>query len=443
MLLISYVFYITWAWHFAFILLIITGINFFLAQKIETDEKEKKYLLWVGILINIGALVLFKYADFFIPDMLDLLHNIGVNTRALSLQIILPIGLSFYILGAISYLIDIYRRQMSATSDFFVFALFMSYFPKLVSGPIERARSFIPKLGEPYIVNNQILARGFTLIIIGTVRKVVIADSLMALIPSDVNVTPSNYSAPELFIYLLAFTFALYNDFAGYTNIGRGVSNFFGIELSRNFQHPYFSRNFTEFWNKWHITLSHWLRDYIYFPVSRVLLRRNPSRRNTLNLIVPPMTTMVVSGLWHGVSWHMLFWGSLHGIFQIVERIPTLWRPVVPPDRQPIYKQGIALMIVFFLVIMAWVPFNMNIPITIEYWRGLFDWSSISAPDFRVLIIIMPALLIDIVQHRDKNEVVFLEWPRFVQAALLAFAILAIFLVTRADAGAPFVYQGF
>jgi len=187
-----------------------------------------------------------------------------------------------------------------AEPDVVHFALYLAYFPKLLAGPIERARSFLPRLTAAGDVTNDVLARSATLIVIGIGRKLLIADPLFSRIPAEVTVDPLQYPAPRLLVWLVAYAFALYNDFAGYTDIVRGVSGLFGIELSRNFAAPFFSRNFTELWTRWHITLSSWLRDYIYFPLSRALVRRNPNATHFVTLFVPPMVTMLVSGLWHG-----------------------------------------------------------------------------------------------------------------------------------------------
>ena len=185
------------------------------------------------------------------------------------MTLLLPIGLAYYSLQNISYLIDIYRKQTVAATDFIDFALYLAYFPKLLSGPIERARTFLPKLAQPRHVDNKLLARSFTLIIVGLMRTLLIAGILLKMIFWDAFETPAKYTAPELIGWLLIYSLFLYNDFAGYTSIVRGVSGLFGLELSRNFSQPYFTRNLTEFWNSWHISLSHWLRDYIYFPLSR------------------------------------------------------------------------------------------------------------------------------------------------------------------------------
>jgi D-alanyl-lipoteichoic acid acyltransferase DltB (MBOAT superfamily) len=297
------------------------------------------------------------------------------------------------------------------------------------------------------VVDNALLARSVTLIVVGLVRKIAIADTLTALVPNFAFFLPGRFSAPELAFYLLAYAFALYNDFAGYTSIARGVSGLFGIELSPNFLQPYFSRTFTEFWNRWHISLSQWLRDYIYFPLSRVLARRLPNRQHIVNLVVPPMVTMLVSAAWHANWLHktMLLWGVMHGLYLVGERVIWLNRPLQPPDRWPRLQQVLGLLIVFTLTTLAWVPFREGSGFgqTLQVWRRLVDLHAWVMPDLRILIVVIPALILDWLQWRRQDETVFLRWPVLARATALAFAVVVIYLNLNPAGSAPFVYQGF
>lgn len=446
LLLVSYGFCISWAWQFALTLMLLTGTNFCLAHRLHKGNSYRSVWLRLGIGLNVVALLGFRLGDFFVPAMLEMLARYGWSTQAGGLHILLPLGLSYYVLENISYLIDVYRGQTRASQDIVDYALYLAYFPKLVAGPIERARFFLPKLASPRIVASDLLARSFTLIVVGVGRKFVIADTLAAAIPSRVFESPGVYIPPELLGWLVIYAFSLYNDFAGYTNMVRGVSGLFGIELSANFQQPYLARNFTEFWNRWHISLSHWLRDYIYFPVSRALLRRNPSRRNLANLIVPPMVTMLVSGLWHGLHWHMVVWGGMHGLYQVIERLPSLWRPIIPPSQWPRWRQNVSRLVIFLLVTLAWVPFTMELPVALGYWQGLLDWPDAGIHRWRLLMVIpfvLAAIGVDWVQQKQQDECAFLRWPRLQQAGILAAVALFVFIVSHGDSGPPFVYQGF
>jgi len=446
LLLVSYIFIITWDWKFAIVLGVITTFNFLIAPQLRINDQGRRGLLWLGIGVNVSALVLFRAANFFLPELEAVLGSFGISTQAGGLKILIPLGLSYYVLQAISYLVDIYRGQVKAEANFVDFALYLAYFPKLIAGPIERARTFLPKLAQPRVVDNRVIARSVMLIFMGMTRKLLIADRLNASLLVDVFEIPAKYTQLELILWLVIYAFALYNDFAGYTDMVRGVSGLFGIELSVNFRTPYFSRNFTEFWKRWHITLSEWLRDYIYFPLSRLLNRRGSSYRNLANLMLPPMLTMLVSGLWHGLSLHMLVWGGLHGLYQIIERIPALWRPIVPPQNQPIWRQWLGMGVVFTFVTLAWVPFGWGLPVVFDLWSALLDWSDV-AIRYRRLFLAVPfllaSLLIDLIQYKSNDEFVFLNWSPLARATCMAIILLLVFIVTGDDFEQPFVYQAF
>lgn len=446
LLWVSYVFLITWNWRFAVVLGVITVINFLIALRIRVDGQGQRGLLWVGIGSNILALLLFRAADYYLPALEILFGRLGITTQQGGLQILIPLGLSYYILQAISYLVDVYRGQLKAESDLVDFALYLTYFPKLIAGPIERARTFLPKLAQPRVVDDLTVARSVLLIFVGLTRKLLIADLLTALVPLDVYLTPAKYTPPELTGWLVIYAFTLYNDFAGYTDIMRGVSGLFGIELSSNFRSPYLSRSFTEFWTRWHITLSEWLRDYIFFPLNRVLSRRSTYLQDLANLILPPMITMLVSGMWHGLDLHMILWGSLHGLYLIFERMSSFWRPNMLPQHLPIWKQGIRMVIVFMLVTLAWVPFRWELPVAFDVWGALLNWSSFDIR-YRRLFVALPILFVsltmDYLQYHGEDEFIYLKWSSLAKALSMATILMLIFIVTGGDFEQPFVYQAF
>jgi alginate O-acetyltransferase complex protein AlgI len=446
LLLVSYAFCVTWAWHFAAVLLVVTTVNYLMARRLREGKQSFKGWLWAAISFNIFTLAVFRLSGFYVSDMEVLLRSLGLASELGVVQILLPVGLSFYIVENISYQVDVYRGQMKPADNFIDYALYQAYFPKLLAGPIERARVFLPRLAQQRVVDNNALARSITLIATGAFRKLLVADILTAMMPWDVFEAPSNFGALELWGWLFVYGFALYNDFAGYTSIVRGISGLFGIELSPNFRQPYFARNFGEFWNSWHITLSHWLRDYIYFPMLRVLLHRNRSRSSAVNVIVPPLVTMLVSGLWHGFSLQMLVWGGLHGVYQIGERVLSLRGPVVPPDQRPFWRQGLAMMVVFLLAMWAWVPFRVELPVAVEFWQQLLNFSDFGLR-YRRLVFAAGCVLVsvglDFVQHRYQDEVIFLRWPRLAQSFLLATIIFLVIIVSVGTVAQPFVYQGF
>ncbi len=446
LLFVSYVFLASWNWTFAAVLGMLTAINFLLSFQLRIDDRARSGWLWLGIGFNVLILVFFRAAGFFLSELEAMLVSFGLSTQAGGLRILVPLGLSYYTLQTISYLVDVYRGQLKAESNFVNFALYLAYFPKLLAGPIERARAFLPKLAQPRLVDNRMIAESVMLVFMGLVRKLLIADSLTASFLSDVFELPAKYSPPELMFWLVIYAFAIYNDFAGYTDIVRGISGFFGIKLSSNFRAPYFSRNLAEFWKRWHISLSEWLRDYIYYPVIRALSRFNASYRTVANLVLPPLITMLVSGIWHGFSLNMILWGGLHGSYLIAERIPALWRPSVLPQNQPVWRQWLGIVFVFFLVTLTWAPFRWELPEALQLWNALLNWSDV-AIRYRRLLLVVPlllgSLLLDFIQYHNDDEFICLKWSPLAKAACMAIALFLVFILTAEDFEQPFVYQAF
>jgi len=443
LLLISYLFYSTWSWQFALILAGLTLANYAVARRIVRVTVPDRRWLIAGITLNVAALVLFKYADFFLAE----LTRFNLGTSLVALKIILPIGLSFLILQTISYLVDVYQGILQPHESLLDFALYLAYFPKLISGPIERARTFLPQLATDRPITHETRTRGLALILMGALRKIIIADTLYALIPKTAFENPAAFPAPILWSSLLAFAFALYNDFAGYSNIARGISDLFGIQLSSNFEFPYFAQSFGEFWSSWHITFSNWLRDYIYFPVARFLRGKVRDPRHPLNVVIPPMLTMLVSGMWHAITIPMLLWGALHGIYQVGERILLFRAPRKPGQhsQQPLWRQILSALTVFVLVILAWVPFHTTLPATLQFWQGLFSLTQWALPDVRIFVVLILALMLDGLLSYQHEEAAVLRWPSMARIALIVFVCVSVYLILEGGVGItrPFVYQGF
>ena len=466
LLIVSLIFVITWSWQLAAILLGVAGVNYFLGGWLGQADKRRRYLLWIGIIFNILVLIVMKYEYFYLPELTRWLEQMGIGLGPGALQVIVSVGLSFIALQMISYLVDVSRGQLVPERRWLEFNLYVFYFPKFLSGPIERLKSFIPRLDEPRRLDRDRLIQALGLIFIGLIRKRLFADMLNAMIPADAFTHPLNYTATILLSWLLAYAFALYNDFAGYSSIVRGLSSLFGIELSNNFNLPYMARSFSEFWNRWHISLSNWLRDYIFFPLSRLIQRKKPLHVEALNLVIPPLVTMMVSGLWHGLSWSLLVWGGLHGTYLVLERLSKLRGPNIPVDELPKYRQVIGNVIVFLGVVLAWLPFRMDLVTAKGYLAGLIlparwaapDWLFMrvvlsghqklgdvyawNIPDPRIILVLIAAILLDIAQMK-KGEAMLLRWPRWAQVTLFVVAALGFFLLAFSDTHAPFVYQGF
>jgi alginate O-acetyltransferase complex protein AlgI len=438
----SYFFCFTISWRFALLLVLMTLASYTAGLRVA-GKKRARMWLGLGIGFNLAVWLYFKGVSFFIPQILSLLARMGWGDPGRGLGILLPIGISFYTLQAISYLVDTYRGQIETSPPLRDFALYLAYFPKLTAGPIERPRGFLSQLAQARVVDNELIARSSFLVVLGLVRKIVIADTLLNAMPKKIFTAPAGFSALELAAWLLAYAFGVYNNFCGYTDIVRGISGFFGISLSPNFSSPFFSRSFSELWNRWHITLSHWLRDYVYFPVSRFLLKRDPSMKNLANIILPPMAAMLASGLWHGPRPRYLAWGLLMGIYLMAENIQSATRPALRPDQKPRWRQWLSMSKVLALALAAFAVFSMDLRVVGKFFQQLFSFNRWTLPSSRVFLVMIPSLWIDYVQNRRRDDFAFLAWPRPARALLLAAAMLAIFLFSQAKVDEPFIYQGF
>jgi alginate O-acetyltransferase complex protein AlgI len=435
----SVVFAWSWGWEVLGALALFTIANYLLALCLP----RRPWLLGWGVALNLAAWVCLRHLDFFVPQFLEMLARMGIRDSGPGPQLLPPVGLSFYVLSAISYLVDVRQGLIPPCRDLPAFALFLGYFPKLLAGPIERARTFLAQLALRRVVDNQVVARSLARIALGLTRKVVFADTLRRMVPLEAWTTPGPLPSPMLALWLLAQVVSIYNDFAGYTDIVRGVSGLFGLELSANFATPLFSRSFSELWTRWHVSLSSWLRDYIYLPLSRAGLRRTSQPGHPLSLWIPPMVTMLASGLWHGGTANMLVWGAVNGVYLAVERAIALRRPVLPLDRLPVPRQLLRSLVVVTLTLVGITVFLMPLPAAFAYLRALLSMDPMGPLDLRVVGILVPSFLVDAWQYRTREELPFLRWPPVAQAVLLALVLLILFLVTRADTVSPFVYQEF
>lgn len=303
LLIASYAFYGYWDVRFLLLLIAQTYISYFLAKKIErasTKVQSKRFML-LGVTISLTILGFFKYFQFFVQPFADLF---GIQSLG-ALNIILPVGISFYTFQALSYLIDVYRGELKACDRFLNISLYISFFPQLVAGPIVRASDFLPQLEENRVMNRSNLVEGLQIFLFGLIKKIVIADRLAVCVDA-VFASPRSYSGLSLFLAVVAYSIQIYCDFSGYSDMAIGTAKTFGYDLCRNFDMPYLSKNPSEFWKRWHISLSTWLRDYLYIPLGG---NRKGKTRTKINL----MLTMLLGGLWHGANWQMVFWGALHG----------------------------------------------------------------------------------------------------------------------------------
>ena len=309
LLIASYVFYGMWDWRFLSLILFSTIVDYFVALKINTLEHQTKRKLWlsVSIIFNLGLLGFFKYYNFFVDSWVDLVSMFGYHMQSTwTLKVILPVGISFYTFQTMSYSFDVYYKKIKPTRDFLSFAAFVSFFPQLVAGPIERASNLLHQITNKRTFNYNQSVSGLKLILWGLFKKVVIADALGPLV-DDIFTNYNSYPSSTLILGAVFFSFQIYGDFSGYSDIAIGTSRLFGFNLMKNFSFPYFSRDIAEFWRRWHISLSTFLKDYLYIPIGG---NKHGAIRTNINLMI----TMLLGGLWHGASWNFITWGAINGV---------------------------------------------------------------------------------------------------------------------------------
>ena len=320
LLVASYIFYGWWDWRFLALIALSTVVDFFIARGMKRSESDthRKHLMWASASLNLGLLGVFKYFNFFADSTVAAFNAIGLHADAVTLQIVLPVGISFYTFQTLSYTIDVYRKRLEPTDDFLDFALFVSFFPQLVAGPIERASALLPQIALPRRVDWAQINAGVYLIVWGLFKKVVVADR--AAIYSDrVFNDYQNYTGADLVLAVVAFTVQIYGDFSGYSDIARGVAKLLGFELMVNFKLPFFAHNPSDYWRRWHVSLSSWLRDYLYISLGG---NRNGALLTYRNLFL----TMLLGGLWHGAAWNYVFWGAFHGAILLIYRATPVLR---------------------------------------------------------------------------------------------------------------------
>lgn len=373
LLIASFVFYAFWDWRFVLLLLFSILLNYSLGLKIEKSAFRKRCLT-VALIGNIGLLVYFKYFNFFIDSFSFLLDGWGMDVGLHTLNIILPLGISFYTFHGLSYIIDIYNKRISPTRNFIDYSLFISYFPLLVAGPIERAGHLLPQLKERRLFNYLNVTEGLKQILWGFFKKVAVADVCGRIVDP---IFENYQDMSSLVLVLGAFFFAIqiYCDFSGYSDIAIGVSRMFGIEILRNFNYPYFSRNIAEFWRRWHISLSSWFRDYMYIPMGG-------NREGLLTQVRNLVVVFLVTGFWHGANWTFLVWGALNALYMLpsvlLKRNRKYLGVVAEGRALPYVTELLQILMTFTLVMIAWVFFRAeSVEAAVGYLRLIFVDGSI------------------------------------------------------------------
>ncbi|MGI8689976.1 MAG: MBOAT family O-acyltransferase [Thermomicrobiales bacterium] len=442
-LVASYIFYGFWDWRFVFLIIASTIVNQWLAVWIDPPGyRWRRPLLVVAIVFNLVILGVFKYYGFFIDSLNTSLRRLGIGTRLPMLEIIVPVGVSFFTFQAITYIVDTYKSKIKPAS-LIDFAVYLAFFPHLVAGPIVRAAEFIPQLRQAQPVERRQASRAAWLIAFGLFKKVVIASNVATAIVDPVFALPGQHSALEILLAVYGYAVQIYADFSGYTDMAIGIALLLGITFPQNFDRPYIAVSLQDFWRRWHMTLSRWLRDYLYIPLGGNRKGRWKTYRNLL-------LTMTLGGLWHGASLTFVAWGLFHGLGLAVER----WfgerraaRGVAEPEHAAAARQWLGRLLTFNLVCVGWVLFrsdNFGTAITVLT-RSVTAWGS-AAPlvTINLLLVIAGALAMQYFPTRlsHRFEIAFAEPPLFVQGAVMGVVVALIFALGPKGV-APFIYYQF
>lgn len=416
LLIASYFFYGAWDWRFLSLIWISTIVDYLVGKRLENtvDVKIKKRLVAISVTANLALLATFKYFNFFADNFVDLFNSMGLQLSPVSVKIILPVGISFYTFQTISYSIDIYRGKVKAVKNIFDFALFVAFFPQLVAGPIERAHSLIPQLLSRREIKFKQVYEGLWLFVWGLFKKIVVADNI-AKIVNTMYASSDSLTAPEVILAAYAFAVQIYCDFSGYSDIARAVAKMMGIELMVNFNLPFFATNPSDFWRRWHISLSTWLRDYLYIPLGGNQKGRWKTYRNL-------MQTMILGGLWHGASWIFVVWGIYQGLCLSIHR---LYKESKIGMRLPTV---LSVFITFNLMALGWLIFrSQDFTQFSELLHNLiFNWK-IDADFFdtayRIMSLSWVLITVQFIQYY-QNEPFFLKsLPSIAQTAIFAFIL--------------------
>jgi D-alanyl-lipoteichoic acid acyltransferase DltB (MBOAT superfamily) len=430
----SYIFYGWWDWRFLLLIVVSTVIDYTVGIKLKSVEGKikRKVLLWISILANLGFLGFFKYYNFFLENFVTAFSFVGMEIEANSLNIILPVGISFYTFQTLSYTIDVYNRKLDATKNFIAFSAFVSFFPQLVAGPIERATHLLPQFYKKRNFDYSKAVDGLRQILWGLFKKIVIADNCAEYANIIFN-NSAEYSGSTLVLGALFFTFQIYGDFSGYSDIAIGTSRLFGFDLMRNFNFPYFSRDIAEFWRRWHISLSTWFRDYLYIPLGG-------SRGGIWMKVRNTFVIFIVSGFWHGANWTFIVWGALNAVYflpvLLTENNRNNMEVVARGKLLPSAKEFLYMLMTFSMVVFAWIFFRANnLDHAFNYISEIISHSLFTIPEFKdvksVLLIIMLVVIFLIIEwHGREWEYAIaklgLKWKRYVRHILYYSLIIAI-----------------
>lgn len=440
----SYLFYGWWDWRFLSLLFLSSSVDYTLGRLMggATEGRQRKFLLGASLAFNLGLLGFFKYYNFFMDSLMTLGQQAGLSFHASSLRVILPIGISFYTFQSLSYTIDVYRRQIPAARGYIDFLAYVSFFPQLVAGPIQRGTNLLPQFYRPRHFDRSAATDGLRQMLWGFYKKMVIADNA-ALIVNRVFAAPDTVPASGRLVALVLFAFQIYGDFSGYSDIAIGCARLFGFDLQRNFANPYFSRDIAEFWRRWHISLTSWFRDYVYFPLGGSRGGKWQSVRNVL-------LVFLVSGLWHGANWTFLAWGLLNGLYFL----PLLVRgrnrahldTVAAGRLLPCWRELLQMSSTFLLTLLAWVFFRCGtIAGALHFLASLVSPSLFERPVVKSSMLLPHLAILVAVEwlHRERQHGLELS---YVRSRLLRWAVyyaLAFTIINVGGLQQQFIYFQF
>jgi alginate O-acetyltransferase complex protein AlgI len=444
LLIFNYLFYCYFDYRFAVLLLSLTSLTFLVGNKIfdSTNYDKKRRLVTVGVIINVIVLGFFKYFNFFSDSFTSLFGMLGLSSNELTLKIILPLGISFYVFQTLTYIFDVYFENINEKYGFINFAIFASFFPTVVAGPIERASRLLPQIKSERKFDSNNLKLGFSLIVIGLFRKVLIGDAAGRIV-NNIFAEPKYYTSFEILVSIILYSIQIYNDFAGYSNIARGVAKILGFDIYINFKQPYFSVSVADFWRRWHISLSLWLKDYLFTPL-QIKFRYYKQWGNVIAIMI----TFTLCGLWHGASWTFVFWGFLHGFYMAFALIAKKQKNSI----SGIFKSkklvhAFQVIITYCLIAFAWIFFradNFNTAFIIitrlfEFTAGEFTLRFLKImAGFTVVSFVM-----DYLESKwDSDAILFKIKPVIRYAVSLAVLIIVFAYLLTADKS-PFIYAQF
>lgn len=445
LLVASYVFYGWWDWRFLSLILFSTLVDYSIGYLLSDEKKKskRKFYLFVSLFTNLGLLLFFKYYNFFLDSFVDAFSFFGQQINTPSLKIILPVGISFYTFQTLSYTIDVYKNKLEPSKNFISFAAFVSFFPQLVAGPIERASNLLPQFYKKRVFNKDVAVDGLRQILWGFFKKIVIADQCAEYVNLIFN-NSHDYSGSTLVLGAILFSFQIYGDFSGYSDIAIGVSRLFGFNLMKNFAYPYFSRDIAEFWRRWHISLSTWFRDYLYIPLGG-------SRGGVWFKVRNTIIIFLVSGFWHGANWTFVIWGALNAIYFLPLLLLNKNRQYVGVVAEnsmfPSLKEFYNMLLTFCLTTFAWIFFRANsLKHAIDYIVGIFDTSLFSLPEvfsIKVIVLLLAFLLIEWFgrTHEFAIQKSLIKSPKYIRWSF--YIVLTLVIISNVSNQQDFIYFQF